>query len=113
MVRNLRSQITARRQYRCHPFHLQITSTPPPLTEVFTLFKGPLVNASTVEAKLCEEHDAWRIPTAEEWAPLASPQRARVLAIATEVLRGGRCPYLREANHLARRPVSNQAAPGR
>ncbi|MFI0912510.1 NUDIX hydrolase [Streptomyces abikoensis] len=90
---------------------------PEGIPEVFTLFKGPLVNASTVEVKLSEEHDAWRMLTAEEWAPLVSPQRARVLALATEVLRGGRCPYLREANHLAhrpvaRRPVSNEAGPG-
>ncbi|MBZ6475390.1 NUDIX domain-containing protein [Streptomyces griseocarneus] len=74
---------------------------PEGIPEVFTLFKGPLVDAGTVEVKLSDEHDAWRMLTAEEWAPLLPPEQARVLAIATEVLRGGRCPYLREASHLA------------
>ncbi|GAA2710284.1 MULTISPECIES: NUDIX domain-containing protein [Streptomyces] len=74
---------------------------PEGIPEVFTLFKGPLVDASTVKVKLSDEHDAWRMLTAEQWAPLVSAERARVLALATEVLRGGRCPYLREASHLA------------
>ncbi|MEV4741599.1 NUDIX domain-containing protein [Streptomyces sp. NPDC049555] len=79
---------------------------PEGIPEVFTLFKGPLVDASTVEVKLSDEHDAWSMLTAEQWAPLLPPEQARVLTIATEVLRGGRCPYLCEASHLAntRRP---------
>ncbi|MFQ6198656.1 NUDIX domain-containing protein [Streptomyces sp. NPDC000405] len=69
--------------------------------EVFTLFKGPLVDAATVEVKLSDEHDEWRMLTAEAWAPLVKPRQARALAIVTDVLRGGRCPYLREASHLS------------
>ncbi|MEU8547101.1 NUDIX domain-containing protein [Streptomyces roseoverticillatus] len=74
---------------------------PEGIPEIFTLFKGPLVDASTVEVKLSDEHDDWRMLTAEEWAPLVPPQQARALAIAADVLRGGRCRYLREAGHLA------------
>ncbi|PSJ30614.1 NUDIX hydrolase [Streptosporangium nondiastaticum] len=74
---------------------------PEGIPEIFTLFKGPLVDASTVDVKLSDEHDDWRMLTAEEWAPLVHPEQARVLAVATEVLRGGRCRYLREASHLA------------
>ncbi|EMF00923.1 NUDIX hydrolase [Streptomyces mobaraensis NBRC 13819 = DSM 40847] len=74
---------------------------PEGIPEVFVLFKGPLVDASTVKVRLSDEHDAWRMLTVEEWAPLVPPRQARVLAAATAVLLGGRCPYLREAGHLA------------
>ncbi|KAB7841593.1 NUDIX domain-containing protein [Streptomyces mobaraensis] len=74
---------------------------PEGIPEVFVLFKGPLVDAGSVKVRLSDEHDAWRMLTADEWAPLVPPRQARVLAAATEVLLGGRCPYLREAGHLA------------
>lgn len=74
---------------------------PEGIPEVFTLFKGPLVDANTVEVKLSDEHDDWRMLTAAEWASLVQPEQARVLAVAPDVLRGGQCPYLREASHLA------------
>ncbi|MEU1311031.1 NUDIX hydrolase [Streptomyces cinnamoneus] len=74
---------------------------PEGIPELFTLFRGPLVDAATVEVKLSDEHDEWRMLTAEEWAPLVKPRKARALAVITDVLRGGRCAYLREACHLA------------
>jgi 8-oxo-dGTP pyrophosphatase MutT (NUDIX family) len=74
---------------------------PEGIPEVFTLFKGPLVDARTVEVKLSDEHDDWRMLTAEEWAPLLHLEQARVLTVATNALRDGRCAYLREASHLA------------
>ncbi|UQI46126.1 NUDIX domain-containing protein [Streptomyces sp. HU2014] len=74
---------------------------PEGIPEIFTLFKGPLVDASTIEVTLSDEHDAWRMLTAQEWVPLVHPEQARVLTIANDVLHGGRCPYLREASHLA------------
>ncbi len=73
---------------------------PEGIAEFWALFKGPLVNAGTVEIKLSDEHDEWRMLTAEQWAPLIHSGQARVLATAGDVLAGGHCAYLRNGSHL-------------
>ncbi|MBH1938718.1 NUDIX hydrolase [Streptomyces sp. AV19] len=73
---------------------------PEGIAECWALFKGPLVDPARMDIRLSDEHDDWRMLTAEEWAPLVHPGQARVLAVAQDGLRGGRCAYLRNGSHL-------------